>query len=81
MKVYRGAKDTCTDSKKPDEYLLEWEKPGDKIELRVTIKDRPDRRSYILLEIEEKDIVALFFAFLKANPQRLFELLSDHLKV
>lgn len=84
MKLYRGLRDSITYSKKPAEYLdslySPWT-PGKGVRIRVAVSiSAVERIPDVYLLIEEADVIALFMTFLKADPQRLFELLSNDLK-
>ena len=78
MKIYRGNDHVLTHDKPPSRYAFGW-KPGEEISLEGT-KDKSGRKHTRLeLVIEEQDVIALFIAFLKASPNRLFELLAQEL--
>ncbi len=69
MKVYRGPRSggkwSLTDSQEPREYLEEWMTPGEMITVDGTIKKEGERHTVLGLEIEERDVVALFNALVK----------------
>lgn len=71
----------CIDSKTSSTYLNEsaWQ-AGLTIEFRGAKKDYPERETNISVLVEEQDVVALFAAFLKTEPKRLFELLADDMR-
>ena len=61
MKIFRGTKESVTDSKLPSDYIKNW-KPGKKIYLDGTIDKSGTKHTTIELEIEEDDVIALFNA-------------------
>lgn len=66
MRIYRGINPESveTDSKQPDEYISEW-KSGHRIWLKGTKLQSAERETDLFLEIDDADVIALFYALLE----------------
>jgi hypothetical protein len=66
MRLYRGIypESVMTDSIRPDFYTSGWE-PGERIKLRGTKTEGASRETDLFLEIDEEDVIALFYALLE----------------
>ena len=65
MKVYRGSRrKSLTDSFEPEDYIVDW-KEGRHVHLTGTIDEYGARHTNLWLEIEDRDVVALFVALLE----------------
>jgi hypothetical protein len=85
MKLYREG--SFTSSKNLEEYFSHryrdaFGEPGKGATVRhigISI-NAPERPAHVNLLIEEQDVIALFVAFLKAQPGRVAELLAGHVQ-
>ena len=66
MKLYRGfhPRKVQTDSKKPDHYISDWMR-GDLIWLKGTKSGGSQRETDLFLEIDDSDVIALFYALIE----------------
>jgi hypothetical protein len=79
MKIYRGDRQTLTDSIEP-QHLDRLLKIGRKIRLSGTKGKSRNRQTTLWLEIDEHDVIALVIAFLEADPEALFRLFAGELR-
>jgi hypothetical protein len=71
MKIYRGFPNPIeTDSTNPDEYISTW-KRGKPIYLKGAKTRQPERSTALYLEIEEFDVIALFYALLERYERKM----------
>ena len=87
MKLYRNLNEQVrTDSKKPDGYVAEWKESG-RIWLSGTKTASAMRATDLCLEIEEEDVVALFYGLVERyeefwpDQETCGEVMSNDLRV
>lgn len=82
MKLYRGLRPrrVQTDSKKPEDYIEEW-RNGEQIWLKGTKTSHVDRETDLFLELEDKDVIALFHTLIErlqdSDPQEALQVSAE----